>query len=182
MVERLSIFEHYPRNSEAYLRSRLLGNISGGSKYNLTIGAAYLIAILAVQNGTGDASMLTSNIELDNIRTGLTTRLFPLQGVEDARRGARALYFLFRFLFTPNPKHGDGKSTCCTSFNFLDAGHTMAFGLSWPSGSRKSLADEVADKLPLGVQEDSSPDGHLERLKERGSELADWKEYVQISQ
>ena len=137
------------------------GNTSGGSKYNLTVGAAYLIAILAMQNGTGDASMLTSNLELNNVRAGLTTRLFPLQGVEDARRGARALYFLFRFLFTPNPKHGDGKPTCCTSFNFLDAGHTMAFGLSWPSGSRESLADEVAEKLPRAMQEDSSPNRHL---------------------
>lgn len=115
---------------------------------NLTIGSAYLMALLAMQDTVSygeqlppalcDALAASSSLE------GFRDRLFPSQKPEVARRAARSLYFLLRNLFRREPKHGNKGLDL---FRVEESGRKLIFAFGWNAAEKglgeRSLAEQL---------------------------------------
>ena len=132
------------------------GDPYAGPKHNLTIGSVYFIALLAMRDVEGgDLDLLLSGVDMEQVAEGMCKEFLPLQRKEDAKRTARAIYFLLHQLFTCDRTVGSEPARL-TDFHF--DGQTLCFTFNWPAttafgGRPHSLCEQVRDNLPTDANE-----------------------------
>ena len=138
------------------------------NKYNLCVGSAYFIALLALRDASmiRDTTKLTKGIESFKECRCITSNILPRQDARTAKEGARALYFILKNLFTEDPKfiREDGTLPTVEKAGFMQKGQGLAIEFSgWnASGLAKQISTLLDD--PLGTANSI--------IKEQGAEEA----------
>lgn len=142
----------------------------------ISIGAAYLIALMAYVEVFSDATNLTNNINLSGL-TDINAQLFPVQRPDIAKSTAKALYDLFFCLFTACQT---GESEFGQIF-FNPTGNK--FTIEFTRGANEHGQDgrlSLAQQLPQMLTEDSVPTP-IELTNTKSAILRLWR-YMLISQ
>ncbi|MDB9375790.1 caspase family protein [Nodularia sphaerocarpa] len=120
---------------------------------HITIGSAYLIALMAYADVFGNTNKLTDEIDLSQFKQ-LDFPLFPLQEPEQARLSAKALYDLFFCLF----EACQNKESEFRQIFFNKEGNK--FTIEFTRGAdepKKEGGLSLAEKLPRMLGKDSVP-------------------------
>jgi hypothetical protein len=142
----------------------------------ISIGAAYLIALMAYAEVFSDETNLTHNIDL-SILTDINAQLFPVQKPDIAKSTAKALYDLFFCLFTACET---GESQFGQIF-FNETGNR--FTIEFTRGANETGQDgrlSLAQQLPQMLTEYSVPTP-IELTNTKSAILRLWR-YMLISQ
>jgi len=126
------------------------GNTNNPGCRNISIGAAYLVALKAHYVLFEKLDPLASDPQFWKDASRLTAAIFPLQGTKRARASAIALYNFFYRIFEPR----NGKpleSTVETAF-FERKGEVLKISLSWSAASSasdrsRSLAQQIDEQF-----------------------------------
>ncbi|QLE57459.1 hypothetical protein [Nostoc sp. TCL26-01] len=128
------------------------GQTNINAKRNISVGAAYLIALMAHQKVYGNIDVFTQDADAWSHCSQTSSPVFALQDQETARKSAIALYDLFFCLFTPRKQndyqeHSSGNSLV-RNVCFYKAGKVLRIQLNWnaqkPSSDRsESLAQSI---------------------------------------
>ncbi|WP_414572840.1 hypothetical protein [Nostoc sp. CCY 9925] len=126
------------------------GQTKNSAKRNLSVGSAYIVALMAHQKIYGNANIFMDDPEVWIVCSHANSPIFPLQDQETARNSAIALYDLFTCLFTLRNKNqgsSSGKSLV-RSVCFYEAGRILKIQLNWnaqnpPLDSPNSLAQII---------------------------------------
>jgi hypothetical protein len=113
------------------------------SKYNLTMGGVYLIAILAMRDA-GKYYDLTkksqrSTFQLKNYPE-FNSKFLPLQSENDAKNTAKSLYAVFLNSFRKEGKHGD---MGLKELAILNNGKKLKFTFEWSATQEDGLAKKI---------------------------------------
>lgn len=121
----------------------------------ISIGSAYLIALMAYAEVFPDDNKLTKNIDLSQL-SYINTQLFPVQKPDVAKLTAKALYDLFFCLFTACNTGESGLSKRAIFFNKTGNKFTIEFtrGAN-EAGQEGNLS--LAEQLPKMLIADSVP-------------------------
>ncbi|MUG96967.1 hypothetical protein F7734_33370 [Scytonema sp. UIC 10036] len=129
------------------------GQNYSNAKRHLSVGAAYLIALMAYQKVYNNVNLFTNDAETWVEAKQATSPIFALQDKATARASAIALYDFFICLFTPrneeNSRQNKSGKSQVKSVYFYESGKTLKFQLSWdtryPSSDRQeSLAQTIS--------------------------------------
>lgn len=125
------------------------GQVDNG-KYSLSVGAAYLIALVAHQKAWGNIEPLTKSIQSwKDYEKAASERLFPLQDRSAAKESAKALYDLFWRIFE---KRGTTDQSQVKEALFDEKGQKLSIQFEWNAREQstdrdQSLADMVSQKV-----------------------------------
>ncbi len=129
------------------------GQTNNSAKRNLSVGAAYLIALMAHQKIYGNVDVFINDSEAWIQCSQASNPIFALQDQETARDSALAIYDLFICLFTlrnENQESSSGKSLV-RSVCFYEAGTVLKIQLNWnaqnPSLDRQESLDQSMAKI-----------------------------------
>lgn len=117
------------------------------SKYNLTIGAVYLIAILAMRDA-GNYYDLTKEYKGSTFLMQkykiLRSKFLPRQSEDDAKNTAKALYTVFYNFFIKDGKHNQNvlNENGLRQFAILDDGKKLKFTFEWSATQESGLAEQ----------------------------------------
>lgn len=108
------------------------GTPFSSSKYNLTIGAVYLIALLAMRDADSYYDLrkkhsTDSFLHLGEHKKLFSSKFLPAQDEEDAKSTARSLYSLFLNAFKKEEKHGNKR---LKQFMIMDK-KKLKFSFEW---------------------------------------------------
>ena len=129
------------------------GQSDSNAKRHLSVGAAYLIALIAYQKVYNNDNIFTNDAEAWVDAKQATSPIFALQDKATARASAIALYDFFICLFTPrnedNSRQNKSGKSQVKSVYFYESGKTLKFQLSWdarhPSSDRQEcLAQTIS--------------------------------------
>jgi hypothetical protein len=127
----------------------------------ITIGSAYLIALMAYAEIFGDAKDLTKTIDLSQFEQ-LDAQLFPIQEPEIARLSAKALYDLFFCLFEAC-RNGESQFQ---QISFNEQGYK--FTIEFTRGADEAEKEgelSLAEELPQILNNDNVPTPKLTNTK-----------------
>ncbi len=129
------------------------GQSDSSAKRNLSVGAAYLIALMAYQKVYNNVNLFANDAEAWVEAKQATIPIFAIQDKATARASAIALYDFFICMLTPRNEENyrqnkSGKSQV-KSVYFYASGKTLKFQLSWdarhPSSDRQEcLAQTIS--------------------------------------
>lgn len=116
------------------------------NKKEISVGTAYLIALMAYQEIYNNVQPLTTNVKHWKERTNSSTsRIFPIQDAETAKESAMALYDLFYCLFDCTKSDSQVINTL-----FDSPGNCLKIEFNWSANEpaesgKKSLADLTSE-------------------------------------
>ncbi|QFS52266.1 hypothetical protein [Nostoc sphaeroides] len=129
------------------------GQTNNNAKRHLSVGAAYLIALMAHQKIYGNGDVFMNDTEAWIECSQAASPIFALQDQETARTSAIALYDCFICLFTPRSKNAYQESFLASSqvrnICFYESGRVLKIQLNWnaqnPSSDRQeNLAKTIS--------------------------------------
>jgi hypothetical protein len=137
------------------------GSTNGIARRNISVGAAYLIALMAHQRLYGHVKPLTRNPSFWQQMPRVTASIFPKQKTKNAKSSAICLYDFFYRLFEPAADHMN-KSQVKTAY-FDQNGVVLKIQLQWradkPSqGRAKSLVQMLDERFNRDEIEVPDPD------------------------
>jgi len=111
---------------------------------NMSVGAAYLVALKAHYDIYGNAGVLAENPSLWKDNSQVIAPIFPLQAVEKAQASAIALYEFFYRIF-------EGESSPVKKVHFQHHGGVLKVQVTWKATTalpgRKNLAQLMAERF-----------------------------------
>lgn len=115
------------------------------SKYNLTMGAVYLIAILAMRDARNHYDLRKkynsdSYLSLDKYPKLNGNKFLPLQDEEESKSSARSLYSLFLNIFRREEKQGNKG---LKQFMIMDEGKKLMFSFEWSANQEDGLSEKL---------------------------------------
>jgi hypothetical protein len=126
------------------------GSTKANGRRNISVGAAYLIALKAHQDIYGDLGALADDSHMWQTASRATSRIFPLQ--EPGKAKSSAIY-LYEFFFNVFSRHEiTGYSSPVKTAYFDQGGEVLKIQLKWkaherPSNRPKSLAQQLAERF-----------------------------------
>jgi len=125
------------------------GNTVNGQGRPISIGAAYLIALIAHQKIWGDVTPLTRKVSTWAERPQVTRKLFPCQDSILAQSSAKALYDLFYHLFQDRDRQGESPVMGAL---LKEPGHRLEIQLTWDAQIAAKNRSE-GESLARGIAE-----------------------------
>lgn len=128
------------------------GQTNNSAKRNLSVGSAYIIALMAHQKVYGNADIFINNSEAWIACSQASSPIFALQEQQTARNSAIALYDLFICLFTPRytNQESSSKTSLVRSVHFYEEGRVLKIQLNWnaqnPSSDRQESLAQIMNK------------------------------------
>ncbi|MBN3957453.1 hypothetical protein [Nostoc sp. NMS8] len=122
------------------------GQTDNAAKRHLSVGAAYLIALMAHQKIYGNADVFLNDTEAWIKSSQASSPVFPLQDQVTARKSAIALYDFFICLFTLRSEKisqdNSSEKSLVRSIFFYEAGKVLKIQLTWNAQNQSSDRQE----------------------------------------
>ncbi|BCL35035.1 hypothetical protein [Nostoc sp. MS1] len=136
------------------------GQTSNNARRNLSVGAAYLIALMAHQKVYRNTEVFMNDADTWINCSQASSPIFALQDKETARKSAIALYDLFICLFTPRRQNDyqecSLKKSLVRSVCFYEAGRVLKIQLNWNAQNQSSDRQEsLAQSIKTILNQDN---------------------------